>query len=263
MKTRITLAILTLALFLGATAGAQLSVEPAANPVPQGAMVKLSIEAAQTSELLRACPIDVRAGSPTGPVVYSPMMCIMLRVVIGPGQSYNNMGWNGRDNSNNLVAPGTYYIHIKHKLINSTNPWTSHFVPVRIDPTAGPTEPVLSTTSATVIGQPLNLNLNSPNNPNDSYYTAASFTTNAGFNLNANQRVALDVDLLFSLSFPNPVPGLFTNFTGTMDNMGNATPMMNIPNLPGLKGSQVAFQSIIIDASNSILISNPLTRIIT
>ena len=261
MKRRIILPILAFALILGAHAGAQLSTEASPNPAPQGSMITVTLESSIPAELKLACVLDVHAGSPTGPVVWVVGPCIMLRVIIGPGAPYKNMFWSGKDQNNKNVAPGLYFLRTQWKALNSTNPWTDHFIPVRVDPVSGPVYPLLTTTSAAKRGTPLGLKVEAPSQPNTSYVAAAAFTTNTGLALSPTRHMALDLDWLFWLSVATPYGPVFNNFLGTTDAFGNTTASMNIPNVASLQGAQLAFQVAIIDAFG-IQLTNPITRII-
>lgn len=258
---RIVLPMLALALVLSVQAGAQLSTEASPNPAPQGTPIMVNVSASIPAELILACPLDVRAGSPNGPVVWTVGPCIFLRVVIGPGSSYPNMGWNGKDSNNKNVAPGVYYLQTQWKPLNSTQAWMPHFIPVRVDPVSGPTYPLLTTTSAAKRGAALGLKVESPNQPNTSYLTAASFTTNVGLALAPSLHLALDQDWLFWLSIATPLGPIFNNFVGNLDAFGNATPGVNIPNLPALQGYQIAIQTAVVDKFG-ITLTNPITRVI-
>jgi len=253
---------LMVALVLSAHAGAQLSAEVAQNPIPQGQLVKLNISASLPATLRLACPLDVRQGSPNGPVVWTVGPCILLLVNVGPGISYGNMAWPGTDNSNQPVAPGTYYIRIGWRPQSSSQPWIDHFVPVRIDPKTGPTDPILSTTTTAARGQALNMNLIAPpQNAGNTYIAAAAFTTNTGFSIAPFEHIAVDPDPLLFLSLIQ-LPPIFSNFSGNLDKNAQANPSMFIPNISSLQGAQIAVQALVVDSQNMRHYSNPITRII-
>ncbi len=257
MNIRPAVAALATLLALGATATTQLSVE-VKGPVPQGSNVFTYIEATVPTELRSACPEEIRAGSPIGPVVRGPGPCILLLVVVGPNSPYTNLGWDGRDSNRAPVAPGTYYMKIAHRPVNTNVPWTDHWVPVHITPQTPPLGPLLSAPAMTS-GQTWPISLSDAANPSASYWMAASFTTNRGFGFGP-VHIALDIDPLFLLSFPAPNPAIFSGFQGVTDNAGNASASISVPPFAP-RGLQVCVHAIV---QNGLTVNatNPLTRVV-
>lgn len=246
-----------------ATASAQLSVGASPNPAPVGTQIFLTAEATVPTELLRECPTEIRSGSPTGPIVVTPLRCTFIRPVLGPGAPFGGtralFGWNGMDSTNNPAAPGHYFIRVEHKPLNSSQPFATHWVPVRLDPATGPTEPVLSALSAFTRGQTTGVQVSSPTQPGKAFAIAASLTTNTGFATSFGH-IALDNDGLLIASLLQVSPP-FTNFQSTLDASGDGVGAIAIPNIPALQGQNIAFQAITIDGP-TIMRTNAITGII-
>lgn len=253
---RLVLALAGVACLAPLTA-AQLSGVAAPNPAPQGTPITITLEATSVETLRLACPIEVRQGSTSGPVVWSTTFCIGLLVQVGPGRPYNRMGWQGVDMSNNPVPPGDYFILVEHR--NSGPTWVKHWVPVRVDPTTGPTAPVLTPGGAFTRGQTTTLDISSPPDPGMPYAIYASFTTNTGFATSFGN-VALDFDALFLLS-ASQTPGLFLNLQSTLGAGGTAMGAISIPNLAFLQGQNLAFQGAVISGS-TVKLTNAMSGII-
>lgn len=260
MKKRFALA-LAAGIGLAGIASAQnkglLSLE-APSPVPLGSTVTLRVESTAPMTLRSACVSEVREGSPTGPVVYQPLFCILLLVNVGPGQPYNNMGWPGTANQPNqtIKANTTYYIKVEGRDINTSNAWSERWVPVRVDPVAGPAAPVLKA-GAVTRGATTPLGISDPLNPNAPYWIAAALGTNTGQNLGALGHLALDFDPLFFATLNN-LSGLTTGFQGTLSG-GSASASIQIPSIAGLQGAQIAFQAA---TTLSLSLSNPIQKVI-
>ncbi len=256
---RILLVILVVTAAVASTGTAQMfSAEVSPNPMPQGQSIKIRLEATVTAETLTGCGyVAVHKDKPAGPVVYQPLICPSIRVVVGPGAPYTAR-WNAQVGGK-PIGPGTYYVETRWRPIN-TGSFMPHFTPFRVDP-AVTNDPVLSSTSAAKRGANLGLKLFSPNQPKAAYIMAASFTTNTGLTLSPTQHLALDVDFVFWLSLATPHGPIFTNFLGSLDAFGNATAGVNIPNIPVLQGAQLAIQAVVADTVGTTL-SNPITRII-
>lgn len=257
MQIRPVVAVAATLFALATAAPTQLAVE-VKGPVPQGSNVFTYIEATAPTQLRSACPEEIRAGSPNGPVVRGPGPCILLLVVVGPGQPYSNLGWDGRDSSQNPVAPGTYYMKVAHRPVNTSVPWTDHWVPVHITPQAPPVGPLLSA-PAMMSGQTWPITLADPGNPGAAYWMAASFTTNRGFGFGP-VHIALDIDPLFLLSFPAPSPTLFSGFQGVTDNTGSASASIAVPAFAP-RGLQVCVHAIV-QSGLTVVATNPLTRVV-
>ena len=82
------------------------------------------------------------------------------------------------------------------------------------------------------------------------YVAAASFTTNQGLSLGPGKFLCLDIDFLFHLSFPNPLQGLFSNFSGVLDINGAATGLtVHLPNVPFLQCKPLHVQAAVLPSS--------------
>jgi hypothetical protein len=234
------------------------SAEVTPNPVVTGQSIKIRMECTVQSELRTGCAyFGFYQDSPTGPLVYQPLICPSIMIYVGPGMAHTAT-WNAQV-SGKPIAPGTYYVRIDWRPVN-TSQYHSHYVPFRVDP-AVTSASVLAPASAAQRGAKLDLKLASPNQPGASYLMAASFTTNVGLKLSATEYLALDQDALFWFSLALPNGPIFTNFAGSLDAFGNTAAAVNIPNIAVLQGAQIAVQAVIVDKVGFTL-SNAITQVI-
>ena len=229
------------------------------NPtVPVGTPVTITLNAGVPGGLFSGCGIDeVRLGSPTGTVVYSPFFCPAIFINVGPGTN-TVVTWSQLDAFGVQVAPGEYYMRVAWGA-NTGGPSVIKWFPVRIEDPANPL-PTMSITSPRTPGSTVSVNINHPgSNLPATYIAAASFGTETGFDPAPSLHVALDQDVLFNLTFPLVDPGLasiFQNFSGATDAAGNATATFNIPNDPGLIGIPFCFQAGMFDSLGNFSLTN-------
>jgi hypothetical protein len=92
------------------------------------------------------------------------------------------------------------------------------------------------------------------------YHVLASLTSNTGLDVSPLERLDLDQDLLFDLSFPVHHPALFTSGQGTLDATGSTTaPAMHIPNVPALQGYPLKIQALLLGGPCGICFTNTLS----
>lgn len=118
-----------------------------------------------------------------------------------------------------------------------------------------PQDAVLNQTVQSELGAVWSLDLLAAPLAGAPYIAAASLTTDVAQGSPAGL-VSLDADFLFALSFPTPLPSLFTNFQGTLDATGQATLLANIPNLLAYECVGVHVQAIILPAQGPPVLSN-------
>ena len=231
------------------------------NPtVAVGTPVTITLNASSFGNLFSGCGFEeVRLGSPTGTLVYSPLACPFILILVGPGTN-TVITWFQVDNSGAQVAPGEYYIRTTWSPMGGGSSVTKWF-PVRIEDPANPL-PTMSITSPRSPGSTVSINMNHPG-PNlpAAYIAAASFGTETGFDPSATVHVALDQDLIFNLTYPLVNPGLlgvFQNFASNTDGAGNATAIFNIPNDPALVGIPFCFQAAMLDSTGAFSLTNPV-----
>lgn len=261
MSARIITALLLTVVLAGGVVSAQMfSAEVAANPVAVGQGVTIKLEASVPSYVRSGCGISaIYKDKPGGAMVYQPLICPRIQIIVGPGGSHT-VKYACVDGNNKALPAGNYVAEI-HWVPTAGGSYVPHYVPFRIDAQIPNTLPLLATTSPTQRGTSLGITINSANQPNASYVIAAAFTTNKGFQLNAATRIDLDQDSLFWLSLTIPSGPLFQNFAGVLDRTGIAKASMNVPNIAALQGAQLALQGVTLDKVG-FQTTNALTRVI-
>ncbi len=215
-------------------------------------VLRVSNGGTQSLTLTSGCGYNaVIAGSPAGATVFQPLICPFILITIGPCQSRNvNV------NIPSSLVPGQYYVRIDYR-IGANTAVVSDYFPFAI-PAAG--APTLASTTPAQIGTSLLCTLNAPGFGGGYYIMAASFSANTGFAVTPTLYVALDLDLLFNLSFPAPDPTLFTNFQDGLSPTGTSnTIAVNIPNLPALSWLGMVLQGVAFDGVGNPALTNPLS----
>ena len=230
----------------------QLSGSATVNPLPLNTPGSFTIEATVPCALNSGCGIiEVRRGSPTGPVVYSPLFCPLLLIYVGPGTPAT-VSWPGTS------TPGTYFARIDYRDTATYTQQPPAWFPVRVDG-PGASDAVLTSSGSISNGQITTFNISDVANAGATYVVAASQTTNTGFTPFAGGPfVALDMDAVYALSYGG-TPPVFNGFAGTLDAMGNSAPIsIGVP--PGVlaTGSPAAVQAGILGLGG-ITLTNPLT----
>jgi hypothetical protein len=241
--------------------GLTLAGRAAVNPTVLGAPVSFILEVTSTVGLSSGCGInEIRAGSPTGPVVYQPFICPAIIITITPGAPYT-YNWDQRNNSGLQVPAGTYYARFSYWDQNFAN-IVHRWVPVRIDDPAAPPLATLSATGFPTTGSLFSIQILDTNNPGAFYVIAASFTTDTGWTVAPGTHIALDQDALWNLSYPIPSPQLFLGFNGALDATGlTLVPSIAVPPLPQLIGLPLAIQGAVLGSGGTVL-TNPLSTVI-
>lgn len=217
------------------------------NPAPLGVAVNISVTDALGSgaQLPSGCLVtSVTRGGPAGIGIemISQIACTAIILPIPACGSGNTLAGSWSAAGPN-VAPDRYWFNITFWDANFTMMRTESF-PFTIEASAS--DPSLSQTSAAMIGTTLLYQVNSPLDPNAGYICATSATTNTGIPL-AGTRTGIDADAIFALSFPNPLPGVFLNYSGVLDGLGNATGIgIALPNEPALSCLSLHTQAVVI-----------------
>lgn len=249
--------ILVLALaMLAIPATAQtIDVTWSANPVALGTPVTLSVTAAIPNQFtIGGCLVtEIRATTPTGPVVRL-FPCTFLGVAIpdcGPTAIPRTLVWNqtGAGTFGGQVPAGEYWFGLM--VTNGLfGPGAMQWISLTID--AGVQAPSLSETLPTVQGNGGLYLLNAPLRPFDTYLVAMSGSTNTGFAPAPGLFIGLDIDLLFTLSLSNALPGILNNFQGSLDQFGQATAInIQIPPNSGLTCFPFFLQAAVVPAVGS------------
>lgn len=251
------LRLAAVAAVLVASAAAQtpilLSASATQNPLPINTIGALTVEATVPCNLVSGCGIiEVRQGSPTGPVVYSPFICPLILINVGPGAPWT-VQWPG------TATPGTYYVRIDYRDNATFTLQPPAWFPVRVDDPANVTDPVLTSSGSITGGSTTTFNLSDPANAGATYIFAASQTTNTGFYPVPSTHVALDMDFVFNLSYPLAWPGIFNNFVGNLDANGDSNNVsINVPVGVINAGGPAAVQAGVL-GTGGITVSNCLT----
>jgi hypothetical protein len=263
MKFR--LGALLVAAVAASTPAQQLAVTVSPNPAPLGSTITVTANSvgAQVWTPFGCLITAVRQGSPTGPVVRN-FACTFLSVAIPPCGSAaapRTGTWNQTVTGGGIASPGLYYFEIQHVPAMFGSPTTSEFFAVRID---GPTpDPILSAAAPPTWNSFFPMTINAPLYPNDFYLVALSATTNTGIPIGPGQLLSLDNDVLFSLSFPAPLP-IFQGFQSFLDPAGQSTGLgIQFPPNPGLLCFPFHAQGAVFPIGGGIALTNEISLILT
>lgn len=252
-----------LAIALAAVAPAQqLAVSVSPNPAPLGASITVSANAAYSTLFTPfGCLVtSIRSGSPTGPVV-RVFPCTFLSVAIPPCGSASpprQTIWN-QAVTGGTAAPGDYWFEIQHSP-SQFGATTTEFFCVRID--GAIPGPKLSAPAAPTWNSFFTLNIDAPLYPTEFYLVALSASTNVGIPLGPGQLLCLDDDILFSFSFPTPLP-LFQGFQSNLDSAGQSVGLgIQFPANPGLICFPFHAQAAILPIGGGIVLTNELSLIL-
>ena len=212
------------------------------NPVLPGSTVSVTVTEANGTSIVFTTPCgfdQVRADSPTGPVI-NASPCPLANTPVSPWGSVSGT-WNVSG-----FGPGTYWLRMRYwdaNLAVLTSEWCCLQV-------AYPFTPTLTAQTPAQVGQDLLMTLGSGFPAGTPYVAAASYTTNQGLPLGPGNYLCLDIDFLFDLSFPIPLPGLFSNFIGVLDANGSATGLtVHLPNIPFLQCKPLHVQAAVLPPS--------------
>ena len=245
------LAILSIAMLVSSipVSAQTLNATVSPNPVLVGQSVTLSITDAQGlgSQLPSGCVVtSVTQGGPSGigTEVLNGVFCTANIVPIpscASGQALSQQ-WSGNTATGPAPA-GRYWFNVTFWDVGFTTLRTESF-PFTI--VAAASAPTLSTLTPPIVGTNFTMQIASPADAGSSYICASSATTNVGIPLGTS-RIGLDPDALFLLTFPNPLPGVFTNYQGTLDASGNSPAIgINLPNFTPLQCLSIATEAVII-----------------
>ena len=191
---------------------------------------------------------DVRAGSPAGVPTTAGLPVSGPPLILATGAT-STEGWGIPAGT----AAGTYWLRINYTDAAGIN--YDEYVAGRVfDPNGGAflqrtTNPTLGGTGVFTIDD------TTATAPGAPYVAAASLTSNTGIPV-FGETLAVDPDVLFFLSWPNPIPEL-SGFIGILDAMGRSTLQMQIPNVPELAGVPVRLQAVILDVVTGARVTSP------
>lgn len=113
----------------------------------------------------------------------------------------------------------------------------------------------ISTLAPAGPGQTLKMRVSSLNGPGRTYIAALSFGYRPGIVV-GGRTIHLNPDAMFFTSIL--AGGIFQNFVGVLDGVGEAFPSVQIPNLPGLSGLRLYASAITVVQNTISVISNPI-----
>lgn len=227
------------------------------NPVPIGSPVTVTAFDAYNGGLFTpfGCLLSGIYDAPGGNVV-AIFPCTFLGVPIpacNSGMPPRTQTWAG------TMTPGRYWIEISHS-VGPFGPITNEYYCVDIfDPAQGPPA-ALTAVNTPTIGTNFQMSINSPSDAGATYILALSGSSNVGAPIAPGLSACIDVDPLFNLTYPSPVPGIFNNFQSTLDATGTSVGIsVNIPNDPALACMPVHAQALILGVNwrttNDLLIN--------
>lgn len=191
---------------------------------------------------------------PDGPIVYQASPKELIIRLLPEGEQLTET-WNQNDLSGQQVGTGTYWVHILHSRTAEQFSRSMHEITIQHP------APVLDRLTQAHPGQTAVMSLSSSADSLGPYLVAASLSAGDGFTAQGIQ-FDLDLDVLFSLSFPVPHPGLFTNFQATLDGEGQAPPILvHLPNDPALYGQAFHLQALVTDAKGTRSRASNLLRV--
>ena len=223
------------------------------NVAAPGTSINFALESSSLVSLTTGCGInEIRAGSPTGPIVWQPFICPLILLFVAPGATLNRT-WNQLGSNGLQVPAGDYFVRFNYWDQTSTL-LTSRFFPFRIEDPLAPIGPTLSTLGDPTTGNLWSLQISDPPNPGAIYYMACSLTTDVGWTVNPNLHVALDQDALWNLTYPTADPSIFLSFAGALDGSGLTTsPAVLVPSVPALVGLPLSVQGLVLNGAGAAL----------
>lgn len=108
------------------------------------------------------------------------------------------------------------------------------------------------------VGSPLLLHVTHPARPGAIYQIGLSFSNTIGIPIPGVGTIPLDFDKLFEISVVNPIPGLFQNFSNTLNVRGESTAVLSIPPIGALIGVSFHAAFVTLGTSGVDYISNGL-----
>ena len=253
MKTRLAI---TLALLATLSFGQLLQVTISPNPAPLGAPITVNANEAYGLGLFSpgngGFLAEVRSGSPAGPTVAIFPATFLPGAIPPCGSPPRTQTWTPGAS----ITAGHYWIGITYS-IGMFGAYQSEWFQVTIDANSMPpvAAPGLAATAGSMptLGSTYSMDITAPGHTVDTYICAMSASTNVGFPLGMGIHFALDIDPIFDLSFPNPTPGIFSNFQGNTDANGNAQGIgFTIPNIPFLSCIPLHCQALIIPFQSTL-----------
>jgi hypothetical protein len=244
---------------------AQLSVDVEPNPLYPGDPVTLTLTESLggTVTFFHGCYVDeVRAVNRHGPVVWTATACPDIVITLEPYTSLTHT-WAPRDSFDVELGPGTYALRMSFMAKDPTVLEERWVAVTWLPDVDAPT--LLRATDLPRVGAPVLFELTAPQYAQCLYFVGASFTTEVGFEVVPNYlRAALDPDALFSLSFPEPVRGLFMNFQGTLDGFGRAPQIgILVPDLLPLTYMDISVQALVLALEPGRILPPNLTNLVT
>lgn len=228
----------------------RISITISPNPATVGAPLTLSVQDATGVGFryrTNCLATTFHAGVPGGPIVPVPIgFCGTSFVTVGPNATATRT-------INAPATSGTVYWKVEtYDLVSSAV--ITDWVCFHIQPTWAPSMQALTTAR---VGQDLIMQVNAPFLAGATYLTAGSLTTNVGITPVTGPFVSLDPDLIFSLTFPVPLAGVFDQFQGNLDTVGVANGVtVHIPSIPSLAYLPLAFQTAIFPPTGLVELTN-------
>ena len=233
---------------LAAPAGAQAiagSFSP--NPVAPGVPFTLTITDATGQGLTLSSPctwFQIHQGAQTGPFVSINVACPAVLVPVPPNGTYA-FTWDQRDDTGQLVPPGTYWF--------DAHAWSSGFTTlyrdwfcISIQP---PGEPALTAAGAAHLGQNTPLQISAPAQANALYIAAASLSSNDPITVPG---------LATCLSAPIFI-GPFTAPVGALDGGGSSNGLeLIVPAAPSALWQGLHVQALLL-GNNGLALTNDLS----
>jgi hypothetical protein len=250
-----TFACVAAILWVASTASGQaLCITISPNPAPPATPITISGYAVSPNGLFSqsVCFVPIiHSGTPNGPVIQALPCAFVPTAIPGCGSTAPPRTYTWTPGPQ--IAPGLYWFEIDWVSAPFGTP-TSEFHGVTIQGT--PPGPVLSGAATTPWAAPYLLALSAPAHPGEAYAVALSASTNTGLSIAPGLFLSLDVDAVFSLTFPTPDPALFQNFQGVLDAAGVANGIAILVPPLFLGCVPLHAEAAVISAAGAVALSN-------
>jgi len=241
--------VLSLALGLPAQEGT-LTVTP--DDGPMGGQRVITLTAPGGAGIITWTPTclwsSVNTGGPSGGTTFLTSPSCFPSQTLVPACTSISQTWS----ISGVLSAGTYWMSASYQ--NAVT-GTYHLSWTEFRVGGGGNQTALAQVAPPVRGTPWNINISHPADPAAGYFAAASLTTNVGVPF-GNDWISLDIDFLFSLSFPTPLPGLFSGFQGGLDSSGGATMTVFIPDVAVLDCMGIRVQAVLLSPGGQSAVTN-------